>query len=206
MPFPILAAAIPGATLLLTLLMRKKGTAGPVTPTPAPKPAPGKRALPPVPWPDPLPATPFPATVIVPITATLPNGGIRVRTGPGTNFPDVAAQGAPGNDAFTGQTVTVMQTGVAPQDGGGGSWWQIMPASGGPGGFSRAMDKAGLQNFNVGGSGGGGGGADNGGDHGDDVQPDVVAGIWDPSGSAAWRNYRRAMSRRRRWFHTRMKG
>src|SRR5262249_8086243 len=89
------------------------------------------------------------ATVIVPRTATLPKGGIRIRSGPSTGSPYVAPQGRPGNDAFTGTTVTVYQVGIPASDGTGGEWWKVMPASGGPGGYARAVDPQGVSNFSA---------------------------------------------------------
>lgn len=77
-------------------------------------------------------------------TATVvPNqyGGMMTHKEANLTSPYVAA-----NDAFNGTTVTVLATGIVPADGSGGEWWKIR-TPGGSEGYARAVDTAGVHNF-----------------------------------------------------------
>lgn len=82
----------------------------------------------------------------------IPNarGGIMTRTEPsarGGVATLISPEGTSPNDAFNGTVVDVLETGHKDADGKtGGEWWKIRTPGGGVG-FARAVDPAGVRNF-----------------------------------------------------------
>lgn len=75
--------------------------------------------------------------------------GVRTRKGPGVGNPTIGPDGAPPNDAMTGDLVGVLAMGLAEEGAPKGSkaeWWKVVTPSGGVG-FSRAVDPQGRPNF-----------------------------------------------------------
>ena len=130
-----------GAVTLLALGLAASGAfAGdrrelPPREPPLPPPPPGPRRL------------PQPAPAGAGLARVNPNsqGGMIVRRGPGTNHPMLAPPGN-GVHAFNGEEVYVFRTDIPPEDGQGGTWWEISTAGGGRG-FARGVDSAGVRNF-----------------------------------------------------------